>query len=338
LERPSACLAPSSLPALPTGGKLISVVSGCYNEEENVRECYEQVKKVFQEIGRYRYEHIFIDNASKDGTVAILRQIAAQDKNVKVIVNARNFGHIRSGYHAILLARGDAVISVVSDLQDPPELIKEFIKKWEEGFLVVVAVKADSDESPLFFAIRKLYYELISRLAEIEVNKNATGFGLYDRRFIDILAEIDDPYPYFRGLVSEVGFPTAKISYHQPARKRGITSHNFYRLYDMAMLGITNHSKVPLRLATMLGFAVSFLSLGIAVGYLVFKLLYWDSFSLGLAPLVIGLFFFGSVQLFFIGILGEYIGAIYTQVQKRPHVVELERINFEPETVKGFSS
>jgi len=332
LERPSACLAPSSFPARPAGEKLISVVSGCYNEEENVRECYEQVKKVFQEIGRYRYEHIFIDNASKDGTVAILRQIAAQDKNVKVIVNARNFGHIRSPHHAMVRARGDAVISVVSDLQDPPELIKEFIKKWEEGFLVVIAVKAESDESPLFFAIRRLYYEMVSRLAEIELNKNATGFGLYDRRFVDILAEIDDPYPYFRGLVSEIGFPVAKIPYHQPVRKRGITSNNFYHLYDMAMLGITNHSKVPLRLATMLGFAVSFLSLLVALGYLIFKLLYWNQFSLGLAPLEIGLFFFGSVQLFFIGILGEYIGAIHTQVQKRPHVVELERINFESES------
>jgi len=337
LELPSACIAPSTLPAPPSGGKLISVVSGCYNEEENVRECYEQVKKVFQEIGRYRYEHIFIDNASKDGTVAILRQIAAQDKNVKVIINARNFGHIRSPHHAMLTARGDAVISIVSDLQDPPQLIKEFIKKWEEGFLVVIAVKQESEESPIFFAIRKLYYEIVSRLAEIELNKNTTGFGLYDRRFIDIISEIDDPYPYFRGLVSEIGFPVAKIPYRQPVRKRGVTSNNFYRLYDMAMLGITNHSKVPLRLATMLGFAVSFLSLLVALGYLIFKLLYWNSFSLGLAPLEIGLFFFGSVQLFFIGILGEYIGAIHTQVQKRPLVVELERINFEPETVKGFS-
>jgi len=337
LERPSACLAPSLVPARSAGDKLISVVSGCYNEEGNVRECYEQVKKVFQEIGRYRYEHIFIDNASKDGTAAILREIAAKDKNVKVILNARNFGHIRSPYHAMLQARGDAVISVVSDLQDPPELIKEFIKKWEEGFMVVMAVKANSDESPLFFAIRKAYYEFVTRLAEIELIKNATGFGLYDRRFIDVLSEIDDPYPYFRGLVSEIGFTVAKVPYHQPVRMRGITSNNFYRLYDMAMLGITNHSKVPLRLATMLGFAVSFLSLGVALAYLIFKLLYWNSFSLGLAPLEIGLFFFGSVQLFFIGILGEYIGAIHTQVQKRPHVVELERINFEPETVKGFS-
>ncbi len=333
MERPSACLAPSSpLPVLAGEKKLISVVSGCYNEEENVRECYEQVKKVFQEIGRYRYEHIFIDNGSKDKTVAILREIAAQDKNLKIIVNARNFGHVRSGYHAYLQARGDAIISVVSDLQDPPELIKDFLRKWEEGFLVVIAVKENSDESPVFFAIRRLYYELITRLAEIELNKNTTGFGLYDRRFMEVLREIDDPYPYFRGLVSEIGFPVAKIPYRQPARKRGITSNNFYTLYDMAMLGITNHSKVPLRMATILGFAISFLSLLVALGYLVFKLLYWDHFNLGLAPMVVGLFFFGSVQLFFIGILGEYIGAIHTQVLKRPPVVELERVNFDKES------
>jgi glycosyltransferase involved in cell wall biosynthesis len=330
LEQPSACIAPIPLPAPPAGGRLITVVSGCYNEEENVRECYEQVKKVFAEMDRYRYHHVFIDNASRDGTVAILREIAAQDKNVQVILNARNFGHIRSGYHAMLQVDGDAIISLVSDLQDPPELIKEFIQKWEEGFLVVVAVKKNSDESPLFFLVRKTYYEIVSRLAETELIKNATGFGLYDRRFITVLQEIADPYPYFRGLVSEIGFPIAKVFYHQPVRKRGITSNNFYQLYDMAMLGITNHSKVPLRLATMLGFIVSFFSFLVAIGYLVCKLLYWNSFSLGLAPLEIGLFFFGSVQLFFIGIVGEYIGAIHTQVQNRPLVIERERINFEP--------
>ena len=329
MERLSACIAPALTPPRPANDKMISVVSACYNEEGNVRECYEQVKKVFAEIGRYRYEHLFIDNASKDGTAAILRDIAAKDKNVKVILNARNFGHIRSPAHAMVCARGDAVIGVASDLQDPPELIKEFLKKWEEGYLIVLAVKTNSDESPLFFAIRKGYYELVSRLAEIELVKNATGFGLYDRRVIDVLIEIDDPYPYFRGLISEVGFPVAKVPYHQPVRLRGITSNNFYRLYDMAMLGITNHSKVPLRLATMLGFAVSLLSFFVAIAYFIMKLLYWDSFVLGLAPLEIGLFFFGSVQLFFIGILGEYIGAIYTQVQKRPLVVERERINFE---------
>jgi glycosyltransferase involved in cell wall biosynthesis len=304
------------------------VVSGCYNEEENVRECRDQVKRVFAELGRYRYEHIFIDNASRDGTRAILRQLAAEDPNVKVILNARNFGHVTSGYHGLLQARGEAVISLVSDLQDPPDLIKEFLAKWEEGWPMVVAVKQESEESIVFFTIRRIYYELVSRLAEIELNKNATGFGLYDRRFIDILREIDDPYPYFRGLVSEVGLPSVKVYYVQPVRKRGLTSQNFYRLYDMAMLGITNHSKVPLRLATMLGFALSALSLGVAIIYVILKLLFWYQFTLGVAPLIVGLFFFGSVQLFFIGMLGEYIGAIHTQVLKRPHVVELERLNF----------
>jgi glycosyltransferase involved in cell wall biosynthesis len=327
LKNYSACLATAPAPES-AGPKLISVVSGCYNEQDNIRECYERVKQVFAEIGRYRYEHIFIDNNSKDDTRKILREIAAADPNVKVILNARNFGHIRSGYHAMLQSRGDAVISLVSDLQDPPELIKDLVAKWEEGYRIVVAVKENSDESIVFFTIRKMYYEVVARLAEIELNKNATGFGLYDRRFMDVLAELDDPYPYFRGLVSEIGFPTAKIYYHQPVRKRGITSNNFYMLYDMAMLGITNHSKVPLRLATMLGFAVSFLSLLVAVGYVILKLIFWNDFQLGLAPLVVGLFFFGSVQLFFIGIVGEYIGAIHTQVLKRPHVVELERINF----------
>jgi glycosyltransferase involved in cell wall biosynthesis len=334
LKTNSACLATAPekvatllVPDAPNA-KLISVVSGCYNEEANIRECHERVKAVFAEIGRYRYEHVFIDNASKDGTRKILREIAAEDPNVKVILNARNFGHVRSGYHAMLQAKGDAVISLVSDLQDPPELIKDFIAKWEEGFRVVVAIKENSDESPMFFAVRKAYYSLVARLSEIELNKNATGFGLYDRRFMDVLRELDDPYPYFRGLVSEIGFPAAKILYHQPVRKRGITNNNFYSLYDMAMLGITNHSKVPLRIATMIGFALSGLSLLVAVVYVALKLAFWNYFELGLAPLVVGLFFFGSVQLFFIGILGEYIGAIHTQVLKRPPVVELERINF----------
>jgi glycosyltransferase involved in cell wall biosynthesis len=329
MERFPACLAPSGpRPPAPAEGRLISVVSGCYNEEENVRECRDQVKRVFAELGRYRYEHIFIDNASRDNTRAILRQLAAEDPNVKVILNARNFGHVTSGYHGMLQARGEAVISLVSDLQDPPDLIKEFLARWEEGWLMVVAVKQESEESIVFFTIRRIYYELVSRLAEIELNKNATGFGLYDRRFIDILREIDDPYPYFRGLVSEIGLPAVKVFYVQPVRKRGLTSQNFYRLYDMAMLGITNHSKVPLRLATMLGFALSALSFGVAMIYVILKLLFWYQFTLGVAPLIVGLFFFGSVQLFFIGMLGEYIGAIHTQVLKRPHVVELERLNF----------
>lgn len=306
----------------------ISVVTPCYNEEENVEELYKQVKQVFSQIDDCHYEHIFIDNASKDNTVSILKEMAQNDSNVKIIINSRNFGHIRSPYHALLQAEGDAVILLVADLQDPPGLIKDFIDKWKEGYKIVLGVKNESQESPAMFAIRKMYYNFINRVSEIDLTKNNTGFGLYDKRIIEILREIDDPYPYFRGLISDIGFESYKISYVQPARKRGITKNNFYSLYDMAMLGITNHSKIPLRLAAMLGFIMSALSLIVALGYLIAKLLFWNSFTMGMAPLIIGLFLFSSVQLFFIGIIGEYIGSIHTQVLKRPLVVEKERINF----------
>jgi glycosyltransferase involved in cell wall biosynthesis len=309
--------------------KRISVVTGCFNEEENIKELYEQVKLQFIDLPQYEYEHIFIDNSSKDNTVSILKQIAQADIRVKLIVNARNFGHIRSPYYALMQATGDAVISIVADLQDPPILIKEFIWKWEEGYKIVIGVKTQSQESPLFFAIRKAYYNLIGRLSEVKMIKNFTGFGLYDHKVIEILRAIDDPYPYFRGLISDIGFDRAVIEYVQPTRKRGFTKNNFYTLYDLAMLGITNHSKVPLRLATMTGFSVAIISLIVALVYFIYKLISWDNFQVGMAPLVIGLFFFSSVQLIFIGILGEYIGAILTQVQKRPLVIEKERINFD---------
>ena len=308
--------------------KLISIVTPCYNEEANVAELYRQVRAVFDKLPQYCYEHIFIDNASKDRTVAILKEISGTDPNVKIIVNARNFGHIRSPYHALLQSSGEAVILVVADLQDPPPMIADFLEKWEQGYKVVLGVKHQSEESALMFAIRKMYYNFINRVSEIDLTKNNTGFGLYDKKIIEILRQIDDPYPYFRGLISDIGFESFKISYVQPARKRGITKNNFYTLYDIAMLGITNHSKVPLRLATMMGFLMGVVSFLIALAYLVAKLVFWDSFALGTAPVVIGLFFLASVQLFFIGIIGEYIGAIYTQVQKRPLVVEKERINF----------
>lgn len=308
--------------------KTISIVTPCYNEEENVRELYTQVKSVFSEMPGYIYDHIFIDNASTDNTVAILKEIAKDDQNAKIIVNSRNFGHIRSPYHALLQADGDAVILLVADLQDPPGMIKDFIAKWQEGFKVVLGVKAESYESKAMFAIRKMYYNFINRISEIELTKNNTGFGLYDKQIISILKEIDDPYPYFRGLISDIGFESYRIEYTQPVRKRGITKNNFYTLYDIAMLGITNHSKIPLRLAAMLGFTMSALSLFVAVVYLLAKLFFWNYFSLGTAPLIIGLFLFSSVQLFFIGIIGEYIGSIHTQVLNRPLVVEKERINF----------
>jgi polyisoprenyl-phosphate glycosyltransferase len=311
------------------GMKMISISTPCYNEAENVRELYERVKRVFDHLEGYTYEHIFIDNASRDATVAILKDIAKQDGRVKIIVNTRNFGHIRSPYHAVLQAKGDAVIGMVADLQEPPEIIPELIRKWEEGYKIVLGVKAGTEESPIFSAIRKLYYHAIGKLSEIELVKNATGFGLYDREVIEILKRIDDPYPYFRGLICDIGFERAEVVFVQPARKRGITKNNFYTLYDIGMLGITNHSKVPLRLATMSGFCLAGMSLSIAFVYFVYKLLFWSTFQVGVAPLVIGLFFFSSVQLFFIGILGEYIGSIHTQVLKRPLVVEKERINFD---------
>jgi len=309
--------------------KLISVMMPCYNEAENVEQAYREVRRIFENLPQYDYEHIFIDNASTDQTVDILKRLAAEDRRLKIIVNTRNFGHIRSPYHGILQAGGAAVICLASDLQEPPSLIPEFLKCWEQGFKMVRGVKSQSEESALMFAIRKMYYNFINRVSDIKLLKNSTGFGLYDRCVIEELRKIDDPYPYFRGLVSDIGFPSHEIEYTQPTRKRGISKNNFYTLYDIAMLGITNHSKVPLRLATMLGFAMAIASFLIAMGYLVAKLIFWDQFSLGTAPLIIGLFFLGSVQLFFIGIIGEYIGAIYTQVQKRPLVVEKERINFD---------
>ena len=309
--------------------KLISILTPCFNEEENVRDVYEQVKAQFEKLPQYDYEHVFIDNASKDRTVAILREIAAQDKRVKVIINTRNFGHIRSPYHGMLQTRGAAVIGIVADLQDPPEMIPQLLAKWEEGYKIVIGVKRSSEESPLFWAVRKLYYSIVGRLSDIELVKNFTGFGLCDREVVEKLREVDDPYPYFRGLICDLGYERAEILYDQPVRRRGLTKNNFYTLYDIAMLGITNHSKVPLRLATMTGFLMSLVSLMVALGYGIYKLIYWQRFELGMAPLVIGLYFFISVQLFFIGILGEYIGSIHTQVLRRPLVVEKERINFD---------
>jgi polyisoprenyl-phosphate glycosyltransferase len=310
--------------------KRISIVTPCFNEEENVAAVYERVKAVFTARPQYTYEHIFIDNASTDQTVAILKSLAAADPAVKIIVNARNFGHIRSPYHAILQTTGDAVILLVSDLQDPPEMIGDFLARWEEGYRVVLGVKVEAEESALFFAVRRFYYKLVARLADVRLTENNTGFGLFDRTVVQILRQLDDPYPYFRGLIADIGFESFKIPYKQPKRKRGFTKNNLYTLYDIAMLGITNHSKVPLRMLTLGGFTMSALSILTALGYLTAKLVFWDAFSVGIAPLLIGMFAFSSVQLFFMGILGEYIGFIHTYVMKRPLVIEKERINFDP--------
>lgn len=310
--------------------KKISIVTACYNEEENVKDLYLKIKEIFASLDNYTYEHLFIDNCSEDKTVEILKELAREDKNIKIIVNARNFGHVRSPSHGLFQAQGDAVISICADFQDPPDMIRDFIKKWEEGYKMVLGIKKQSKENCLMFNVRKFYYELITKLTDTDIKmvKNFTGFGLYDRQVMDILKGMNDPYPYFRGLIAEIGFDKAFIEYEQPRREKGITKNNFYTLYDMAMLGITSYSKVPLRLATFMGFTLSMVNLIVAIVYLILKLLFWYELTVGVAPIVIGLFFFASVQLFFIGIIGEYIGSIHTQVLKRPLVVEKERINF----------
>jgi glycosyltransferase involved in cell wall biosynthesis len=309
--------------------KKVTILTPCYNEELNVEILYSEVKGVFSQLPQYVYEHIFIDNASTDQTVPILKKIASDDENLKIIVNARNFGHIRSPFYGMKSSYGDAVITMAADLQDPPNVIPDLLQKWEEGFKIVCAVKNKSKENAVVFWFRKLYYTMLDTFSEENQQiKNFTGFGLYDKKFMDIIRTIDDPYPFFRGLVGEIGFECTTVPFVQPKRLYGKSKIRFYALYDIGMLGFVNHSKLPLRLASFIGFITATLSLLVALVYLVYKLIYWDTFSAGMAPLVIGLFFFSSVQLFFIGIIGEYIGAIHTQVRKRPLVVEKERINF----------
>jgi glycosyltransferase involved in cell wall biosynthesis len=308
----------------------ISIVTGCFNEEENVRELWQRIGRVMaDQLPNYTYELIIIDNCSTDRTPEILREICNEDKRVKAIFNNRNFGHIRSGYHAMQQATGEAIILMASDLEDPPEMIPEFVRKWEEGWKIALAQKTSSAEFFMMYWVRKTYYHLINRLSEVPLVKNVTGFGIYDKRVIDDIKRIGDPYPYLRGLICDLGYQQYLIPFHKPVRKRGFTKNNFYTLYDIGMLGITNHSKVPLRLAVFAGCGVGIVSFVVALAYLIYKLLYWDRFQAGAAPLVLGIFFLGAVQLFFIGILGEYIGSIYTQVLRRPPVIERERINFD---------
>ena len=309
--------------------KKISVVTSCLNEAQNLPELYERVKAVFEKLPQYDWELIVADNKSTDGSRDVLRDLAKADRRVKVIFNTRNFGHIRSPINAFYRASGDAVVNMCSDLQEPPELIGEFIRKWEEGYKVVCGVKPKSRENPLMFMLRRLYYKAIALCSDTKQIQNFTGFGLFDRRFVDAFKALDDPYPYFRGLIGDIGYDWAQVPFVQEKRKRGKTKNNFFSLYDMAMTGFVNHTKMPLRLASFTGFFVAFVSLLVASAYFVMKLTHWDTFNLGLAPLVIGLFFFSAVQLIFIGIIGEYLGAVWTQVRHRPPVVEEELLNFE---------
>ena len=308
--------------------KTLSIVTPCYNEEGNIAVLIGRVRELMRQLPAYNYEHLFIDNCSTDRTLAVLKQFAAEDRRIKIIVNARNFGHIRSPYYALLQAQGDAVISLVADLQDPPDLILEFVRRWEAGHKVVVGIKTRSRESWWMYRLRGLYYRLIKRVADVELLEQFTGFGLYDRKIMDVLRGLREPYPYFRGLISDVGYDIQRVEYTQPERHHGKTKNNFFTLFDIAMLGFTSYSKVPLRLATLVGFFTAGLSLVVGMGYLIAKLLFWNTFTAGVAPVMVGIFFLGSVQLIFMGIVGEYVGAVFTYVQNRPLIIEKERINF----------
>ena len=299
-----------------------------YNEEKNINNLYLAVKEQFEDMPQYEYEHIFIDNYSTDKSREILKDLATKDKNVKVIFNARNFGPNRSGTYGMLQATGDALICIVCDLQDPPSMIPTFLKKWEEGYKVVMGQKTSSKESPIMYGIRKLYYKIINELAETEQLPNVTGYGLFDKEVLETIGWMDDPDPYIRGLVTQLGYKYCTVEYTQAARTEGKSSYNFFKYFDFAITGITHVSKKPLRIVSFLGIVMAIVSFIIAIIYLVYKVLHWNEFSLGTAPILVGMFFLGSVQLVVVGVIGEYIGAILTRITKRPMVVEEERINF----------
>ncbi|MFL5786057.1 MAG: glycosyltransferase family 2 protein [Bacteriovoracaceae bacterium] len=308
--------------------KVICIVAGCYNEKGNIQQLYNRIKKLFETLPGYDFRLQLIDNKSTDGTRQELEQICASDPRVRAIFNSRNFGHVRSPYYNFLQAEGDLIFTTVSDLQVDPEIIAEFIKKHEAGADIVIGIKTGGKETFFFRQFRNLYYSLVSRLSEVPQRKNFIGITLLTKKAADAIKAMHDPYPYFRGMVFEVGFNVAEVTYVQRSRVRGFTKNSFLTLYDVAMLGIASHSKIPLRLMTMTGFFTAFCSLCMAVLYLALKFLYWKSFRMGIAPLVIGLFFLGSIQLIFLGIIGEYIGFIFTKLENRPLVVEEKRINF----------
>jgi len=309
--------------------KHISVMTPCYNEEGNIQTIYQAVKEQFDCLKAYTYEHIFIDNCSTDHSREILRRIAKQDKHVKVIFNARNFGPNRSGTYCMLQATGDALICIVCDMQDPPEMIPVFLKKWEEGYKVVMGQKTKSRENPMMFQIRKCYYKIMDAVSETEHLENVTGYGLFDREVLAMIRWMDDPEPYIRGLITQLGYKWCLVEYTQKQRQLGKSSYNFNRYFDFAMTGLTHVSRKPLRVLTLSGMVLSTISFILAVVYLIMKLVHWYRFDMGMAPVLIGMFLLGSVQILFLGILGEYIGAILIRVSKRPMVVEEERINFE---------
>lgn len=310
--------------------KKISILVPTYNEEENIRPlCSQLVDILSGKLPEYDYEILIIDNYSTDKTRNHIQELCAVNKKIKAIFNAKNFGHIRSPYYGMIQTTGDCMIVMCADFQDPLEMIVTFVREWEKGYKIVIGKKEKSYENPFMYLLRSGYYKLIKRISDTEQVEHFTGFGLYDRSFVNVLRQLDDPMPYMRGIVAELGFARREIEYTQRKRRSGKTKNNWYTLYDMAMLGITSYSKMVMRLATILGFAIAGMSFLIAMGYFIMKLIYWDKFPLGTAPIIISIFFLGSVQLFFIGFLGEYILNINTRVIKRPLVVEEKRLNFD---------
>ena len=310
--------------------KKISIVVPCFNEEENVVPMADAIREEFKKnLSSYEYEIIFIDNDSKDNTRKLIRELCNSDKGIKGIFNAKNFGQFNSPYYGMLQSTGDATVLMAADFQDPVEMIPKYVAAWEEGYKIAIGIKKSSQENKIMYHLRSLYYKTIKKLSEVEQIEHFTGFGLYDKAFINVMRNLDDPVPFLRGIVAELGFRRKEIPYEQPQRRAGITSNNLYRLYDAAMLSVTAYTKVGLRLATFAGVILSGISMLIAVIYLILKLVYWDRFPAGMAPILIGMLFLGSIQIFFIGLIGEYILTINQRVMKRPLVVEEERINFD---------
>jgi len=315
--------------------KKITIVAPTYNEEDIIKSFLDEVFSVIKTIKNYQFDVIIIDNNSSDNTQTILRKYAKNNKKLKLIFNIKNFGHIRSPYWGVIQSKADATIYLASDLQEPPSLIPKFIQAWESGFKIVYGVRQSSEKDPFFLAFsRKFFYALLSSISASGLVKNATGFGLYDKKIIEIIKNINDPYPYFRGLVADIGYPIKQIKFIQKARKKGKSKNNFSTLYDMAILGIVNYSYAPLRICSFIGMIIGSLSLLTAFYYLLYKIFYWESFDLGIAPLIILSFFIMGIILFFLGILGEYIISVLRYVNNRPIVIEKERINFVSKKMK----
>lgn len=315
--------------------KAITIVVPTYNEQENIPLIYQRLSGIFTDkLPDYQMEILYIDNCSTDSSREKILELAEKDGRVKAIFNAKNFGFTRSTFYGLSQAEGDCAVLIFADMQDPPEMIPEFVKQWEQGYKIVTGIKSKSRENPIMYLVRKIYYWLLKRISEIEHIEQFDGFGLYDRSFIDVLRGLDDPLPYFRGIVAELGFQRKEVTYTQEKRKYGKSSFKFFKLYDLAMLGITSYSVVVMRLATLIGFGVAILSLGVAVFTFIFKLLHWASFPIGNAAISIGVFFFGAVQLFFVGLLGEYVMSINTRTMHHPLVIEERRVNFDDDRDK----